>query len=259
MNQQIRLYRYGAGPRLSLLHGWGMNAAIFEPLVESLRTHVEVICVDLPGHGQSGWNQGMEFDTQVDALAEVLPDSNLVGWSMGGLHAIALAKRFPHQFPRLSLLCCNPCFVQQSEWPCGVERAVFDEFSQSLIANWQTTIKRFVGLQLHGSAQARDMIRRITALLVKGGSPHPEALRQGLELLLTHDARDDLAALPQPVLSILGQRDMLVPESLQNYLALINPQIRVECLAHSAHAPFVSHTETVSDLLREFIKSSPAR
>lgn len=257
MNQEIRLYRHGSGPKLSLLHGWGMNAAIFEPLVESLSGDVELIRVDLPGHGQSEWSPGMKFESQLDALAEVLPDSNLLGWSMGGLFAIGLANRFPLRFPRLSLICCNPCFVQQPDWPCAVERLVFDEFSQSLIENWQATIKRFVGLQLHGSAQARELIRQITALLIQGGSPNPDALRMGLELLLNHDARAKLAGLSQPVLSILGQRDTLVPNCQAEHLPLINPQIRVECLAHSAHAPFVSHTETVSELLREFIKSSP--
>lgn len=257
MIQEISLYRHGSGEKLSLLHGWGMNSAIFEPLVESLIDDMEIIRVDMPGHGQSQWRRGMTFESQLDALAEVLPDSNLLGWSMGGLFAIGLANRFPLRFPRLSLVCCNPCFVQQADWACAVERLVFDEFSQSLIDNWQVTIKRFVGLQLHGSAQARELIRKITALLIQGGSPNPDALRWGLELLLHHDARAELATLKQPILSILGQRDTLVPNCQQQYLPLINPQIRVECLAHSAHAPFVSHTETVSELLREFIKSSP--
>lgn len=256
MKQNIRLYRQGSGEPLTLLHGWGMNSAIFEPLVEALSSEFEIIRVDLPGHGQSGWNDDMDFNNQLDELVEVLPDSNLLGWSMGGLFAINLARRFPQRFPSLTLACCNPCFVQQPDWPCAVEHEVFDEFSQSLIDGWQSTIKRFVGLQLHGSENARELIRQITALLVNGGSPHPDALRMGLQTLLCHDARSELAEISQPVLSILGRRDMLVPKSLAQQLQLINPQIRVECLAQSAHAPFVSHTESVSELLREFIKSS---
>lgn len=258
MNKKIKLYRQGCGEPLSLLHGWGMNSAIFEPLVEALSSEFEIIRVDLPGHGQSSWQEGMTFEQQLDELYEVLPESHLLGWSMGGLFAINLARKFPRRFPSLTLACCNPCFVQQADWFCAVEHEVFDEFSRSLIGNWQSTIKRFVGLQLHGSENARELIRQITALLVNGGSPHPDALRMGLQTLLHYDARNELARLSQPVLSILGRRDMLVPESLAQQLQLINPEIRVECLAQSAHAPFVSHTESVSGLLREFIKSSPA-
>ena len=258
MNQDIRLYQEGSGIPLTLLHGWGMNSAIFDPLVDSLAGDFKIIRVDLPGHGQSIWQDGMSFNNQLEVLADILPESNLLGWSMGGLFAINLANRFPQRFSSLTLACCNPCFVQQPDWNCAVEQVVFDEFSQSLIDDWQTTIRRFVGLQLHGVINARELIRQITALLVRGGSPHPDALRMGLQILLSHDARKELAELRQPVLSILGRRDMLVPSSQAQHLQLLNPKIRVECLAQSGHAPFVSHTESVSELLREFIKSSPA-
>ncbi len=258
MKEGIKLYRQGSGPAITLIHGWGMNASIFGPLVQRLENDFEVIRVDLPGHGLSPWRSTIEFDGQLDMLADSLPDSNLLGWSMGGLYAINLAKKHPQKFPRLILSNCNPCFVQKPGWPCAVAAAVFNEFSQSLIENWSATIKRFMGLQMHGVEQARDLIRQISALLISGGEPDPDALRQGLELLLRLDARSTLVALPQPVLSILGERDRLAPKCLAQQLALINPQIRVECLAQSAHAPFVSHPVLFSELLREFIKPSQA-
>ena len=53
MTKELFISRSGQGPALVLLHGWGMNGAIFNPLLEYLNDDFEVLCVDLPGHGKS--------------------------------------------------------------------------------------------------------------------------------------------------------------------------------------------------------------
>jgi pimeloyl-[acyl-carrier protein] methyl ester esterase len=259
MKQRINIISTGVGEPVTLIHGWGMNAAIFEPILPLLARHFEVIRVDLPGHGRSDSAKQLDFDQQVEWLADLVPDSTLLGWSMGGLFAIRLASKYPQKFKNLVLVSSNPCFVQKTNWQCAVEREIFDEFALSLIDDWQATIKRFIGLQLHGISNARELIRQVSGLLVKGGRPEIDALSMGLDLLLKHDARAELAGIAQPVLTILGARDKLVPKCLADQIPLINPQIRVECLAQSAHAPFISHAESVVNLLREFIKSPSSR
>ena len=242
-----------------MIHGWGMNAAIFEPILPLLEPYFEVIRVELPGHGRSAWIPAQDFDRQVDAIARQLPSSILLGWSLGGLYAIRLAGLYPQQFKKLVLVANNPCFVQRADWPCAVEQQVFDEFSSDLMVDWQATMRRFIGLQIHGMENARQMIRRISDLLVRGGAPQPQSLALGLDLLLNHDARAELASIKQPVMTILGRRDKLVPACVAEQIPLINPEIRVECLARSAHAPFISHAEPVAELLREFIESASPR
>ena len=255
MSESLNIDRAGQGARLVLLHGWGMNGAIFKPLLDYLNMDFETWCVDLPGHGRSGMGD-LGFERQLEALAERLPDAILLGWSMGGLYAAELAHRFPEKFSHLLLVASNPQFVQQPDWPAAVPREVFDEFAASLSGDWRSTIKRFVGLQLHGADQARDLIRHVTRLLHEGGEPQPEALGKGLDLLLTHDVREPLSHLQQPVMLILGRRDTLVPISLLEQIHRVNPAIRVECFPHSAHVPFVSHPQQFADLLREFTQSS---
>jgi pimeloyl-[acyl-carrier protein] methyl ester esterase len=255
MTIELFISRSGQGRKLVLLHGWGMNGAIFKPLLDYLNDDFEVYTVDLPGHGHS-MRVDVDFDQQVDELSQLLPDSILLGWSMGGLYAIALAQRYPEKFSHLLLVATNPRFVQQDDWPDAVPRQVFDEFSDSLSGDWKATIKRFIGLQLHGVAQSRQLIRHVTSLLYEGGAPHPTALTDGLELLLRHDAREALKKLLQPVMLVLGSRDTLVPISLLQQIHRVNPSIRVECFPHSAHVPFVSHPQQFADLLREFTQSS---
>ncbi len=254
MTDQLGISRQGQGAPLTLIHGWGMNKAIFEPIMPWLQTDFMVTRIDLPGHGESIGVKSDDFEDQLCLLEKTLPASTLAGWSMGGLLAQQLALRWPEKFNKLVLFSCNPCFVQKPGWTCGVERSVFEEFARSLNKDWRATIQRFIGLQLHGLPQARDLIRQVTALLLRGGQPTRLALDFGLELLLEYDARADLGALNIPVMAILGARDKLVPPCLEQEIPLINPRIRVECLAQSAHAPFVSHAESVAELLRGFIK-----
>jgi len=247
----------GVVPVLSLLHGWGMNRSIFDPFCEFVGDEFATICSELDGHGQASY-RGLGFDAQVDALASRLPPSTLVGWSMGGLYAIELARRYPQKFPRLVLVASNPCFVQRDDWPHAVAREVFEDFSRGLIADWRATMRRFIGLQLKGASDARQLIRRVSGLLEQGGAPHPGALQDGLRLLLTHDARAKLAALEQPVMLVLGERDALVPSSIAEQIGAFAPAVRVECVTRSAHAPFITHSRLFTDLLRGFTQPSKA-
>lgn len=104
------------------------------------------------------------------------------------------------------------------------------------------TIKRFLSLQMHGSDNARLLIRNLMERLQVGGEPDPEALQFGLDLLKQTDSRELLATLELPIKMILGERDQLVPGSLAKEIIKVNPQIQVESLATAAHAPFLSHS-----------------
>lgn len=258
MNSSFGLYQQGEGCPVSLLHGWGMNAAVFEPLANQLAADLSVSRLDLPGYGRSKALVFTDYDQSIEFIAEQLPGGALVGWSMGGLYAIDIVRRFPEKFPALVLVACNPCFVQREDWHSAVEASIFSDFSADLIDNWRGTIRRFLGLQMHGVEGARFLIRQISELLLQGGEPAPEVLKSGLDLLLSMDAREALSQLKVPALVVLGARDTLVPITLADQLASINPAIRVECFAGSAHAPFLSHREEFAGLLREFVTSAAA-
>jgi pimeloyl-[acyl-carrier protein] methyl ester esterase len=240
---------------ITFLHGWGMNSAVFGPLLDSLSGRYQAAAVNLPGY--DGIDMGHpDFDDQLMRLADQLPGGIIAGWSLGGLYAMGLVERYPERYQGLLLIGSNPCFVQREDWSAAMPRVLFDEFADALAADWQATIRRFIGLQLHGMENARALVRRITGLVVSGGMPHPAALSFGLELLAGQDFRPVLARLTVPAMVVLGRRDKLVPASLCEQLPLINPAVRVECLARSAHAPFLSHEAEFIGLLDEFVEST---
>ena len=46
----------GEGPDLLLIHGWGLNAGVWQPLISRLAEGCRLTLVDLPGHGASGYD-----------------------------------------------------------------------------------------------------------------------------------------------------------------------------------------------------------
>lgn len=249
MNSRLAVSLIGRGEPLTLLHGWGMDAAVFAPLCQELEARALVQSVDLPGYGASEWEPGLSFQDQAALIATRVRDGRLLGWSMGGLYALEMLRQNPTQFSELILVCSNPCFVARDDWPCAVEASVFDAFGESLNQGWHGTIKRFLALQLLGDEQARPLLRSLMKQIQTGGEPRPEALRFGLELLKSTDSRKQLSELKIPVKMIFGTRDALVPAAIGKEISKVNPRIQVEFLAGAAHAPFLSHTARFASLI----------
>lgn len=235
--------------RLILLHGWGMNACVFDPLLQRLDSARASFVPALPGYPGSPWQEAGDFEAQLERMAAEMPAGHLLGWSLGGIYAIELALRYPQKFSALTLVACNPCFVKQPGWCCAMAASVFEGFSAALEADWRHTLRRFLALQMRGESEARSLSRELWQQLLGAGQPGIPVLRFGLDLLKYHDARAALGEVRQPLKLILGERDLLVPIAIREQIADVAPEIQVESVAGAAHAPFLSHPTQVAALL----------
>lgn len=111
---ELSALRWGSdAPELVLLHGGAQNAHTWDTVVLALGR--PLVAIDLPGHGHSGhredhvyWpaDNAIAIETAVRALA---PDAALVvGMSLGGLTALALADRAPDLVRQLVLVDVTP-------------------------------------------------------------------------------------------------------------------------------------------------------
>lgn len=93
------------------LHGWLDNANSFLPLAPEL-AELRLIAIDLPGHGQSDHRSPdahYHFLDWVDDLVQLLPllsdqPITLIGHSMGGMIATAVAASFPELVQQVILI-----------------------------------------------------------------------------------------------------------------------------------------------------------
>lgn len=254
----MNLYREstGAGPILVLLHGWGMNLRVFDALREVLDDEVQVIAIDLPGHGASPWdNTRASFTAQVEWLVDSLPQRcSLLGWSLGGQFALELARRVPERLHRLVLVATTPRFTATSDWPAGMSAAVFGDFAARLQRDWRHTVADFLHLQVRGSRDAMASLRQLEAALLAHGQADPAALAADLTLLETLDQRGQLAGIATPTLVIAGQHDRITLPAAGEYIAAHMPEASLTTVPRAAHAPFLSHTAEFATLVRGFLQ-----
>ncbi|MFP4076237.1 MAG: alpha/beta fold hydrolase, partial [Halochromatium sp.] len=93
----------------------------------------------------------------------------------------------------LILVTANPRFVQAADWRAAMPATTFDGFHAALGDEPAATLARFLSLQVRGSEDARETLRRLRAGLAECPQPQPEALLSGLDLLREEDLRARLA------------------------------------------------------------------
>jgi pimeloyl-[acyl-carrier protein] methyl ester esterase len=255
----LHVERAGQGPALVLLHGWAMHGGVFAPLQRALVDRFEVISVDLPGHGGSRDSTlPLALDAVSDALAELLPPrALLLGWSLGGLVALAHALRHPARVRGLCLLAASPRFVHAPDWPAGMDPRVFEAFGDELARDYRGTLDRFLMLEAQGSAHLREELRFLRDAVYARGEPAPRALQQGLALLHDSDLREGLGLLAMPSLWIGGRRDRLVSPAAMREAAARAGDARVQVFEHAGHAPFLTEPAAVADALTLFAAECP--
>lgn len=247
----------GAGANLVLLHGWGMNGAVWEAMAEELSSSYHITIIELPGHGHSPYSEELHsLQDWAEASLAAAPDQAVwVGWSLGGMIGTQAALCAPQRVSKLVLVASTPCFIQTDGWPHAVVRGSLSGFAETLRSDPQKTLERFLALQVRGSTEAKSTLRRLRQDLSHRPIPHPDALEQGLHLLRETDLRQQLSQLQCPTLWLLGGRDTLTPASVADEIQQLLPTAEIELLPGAGHAPFLSHRAESMAALKKFLES----
>jgi len=245
----------GQGPDVVLLHGWGMNADVWEGILPTLSKQFRITLLDLPGHGRSLHSP---TDDSLQNLAGLIDEhvpenAALVGWSLGGMVATQLTLNKPDKIRKLVLVASAPQFVRDDSWPDGVDAEVLDGFAEGLRQNYQQTIKRFIAIQAMGSEHAREQQHILRERVFLHGNPQPAALQAGLAILLHANLRPALANIHCPTLLISGEHDALFRRSAAEKTRTMIADARLSVIAGAGHAPFLSHPDAFLHTLIPFL------
>ena len=244
----------GRGPNLTLLHGWGLNGAVWNGVRDELSPRFTLHIIDLPGHGRSHGAPVTTLDALVDAVANAMPArSHLLGWSLGGHTALALAHRYPARVEKLVTVCATPRFVAGDDWPHAKKPEVLADFAKRLSSNYLATIRNFLALQALNQPQMRNVIRALQEAVGAHGAPSITGLSACLEILRASDIRARVPAVTVPALVIQGDHDALTSTPAAQWLADHLPHSTYCLIEHAAHAPFLSHRDIFLDHLTAFL------
>ncbi|MEF8834156.1 MAG: alpha/beta fold hydrolase [Halofilum sp. (in: g-proteobacteria)] len=236
---------------LVLLHGWGMGPSVFADWRLRLEAGRQVSCPAWSNHVAAA--AGDHQDDPLDAIAARVAASvdrpaHWVGWSLGGLIALAAARRSAAAVGRVTLVAASPRMVAAPDWP-GIDRRELQRFRRELQREPMVTHDRFLTLQARGSREGRSVLRALRRAVAVDGLPPLEVLLSGLDRLMQSDLRSDLDALSCPVDAVLGACDALVPATVAARLEGLSVPARV--ITGAGHAPFLSHPRIATDAIME--------
>ncbi|MEN0613655.1 pimeloyl-ACP methyl ester esterase BioH [Klebsiella indica] len=228
---------------LVLLHGWGLNAQVWDCIAPQLASHFTLHLVDLPGYGRSGGFGTLSLEEMAQRVLANAPEKAIwLGWSLGGLVASQIALTYPERVQALVTVASSPCFSAYASWP-GIKPDVLSGFQQQLSEDFQRTVERFLALQTLGTESARQDARALKSAVLSLPMPSPEVLNGGLEILKTADLRQPLTTLTMPFLRMYGRLDGLVPRKIIPLLDAMWPGSASIIFDKAAHAPFISHPQ----------------
>ena len=252
---------HGTGRDLVLVHGWGMHGGVWQPLLRYLSPHFRLHVVDLPGMGYSKPLEHGQLQAYAEALAAVVPaGADLCGWSLGGTIAMRLALMRPDLVRRLVLVGATPCFTNREAstaspiWADGVDERVFRQFASQVAQDYQATLIKFLTLQCMGADSVRATVKQLRESFAARPVPTMESLQRALRILLENDLRAEAAQLRTPTLVIHGDRDTLAPVEAGRWLSQHLPEGRLRVIAGASHAPFLSHPESFTEALLQFLQ-----
>jgi pimeloyl-ACP methyl ester carboxylesterase len=234
----------GSGQPLVLLHGVGASRAIWHRAMPLLATHRRVVAADLPGFGESpASGRGFDLDEAAEALAAGLDGRvevpfDLLGNSLGGAIAVALASRRPQLVGRL-ILSAPALFAPRNPL---LARAAGAAAGQLIGA------RRLLGTPLASSAAGRRLMlfgavgepgrlpaedARLMLTASRAASRIPEAITA----VLATDLRSRLAELEVPTGLIWGERDRVVSHQVLRDIRALAPALAVETIPRAGHVP----------------------
>ena len=267
------------------LHGWAMTPAVWRPLIAALDAEsFEIQAPALPGHGSIAINIKPTLAAWADALAPALPfNATVIGWSLGALLALELARTRPEHVGRLILLGATPRFVSAPDWPHGLDAEVVASFTEGYSRQPAQTLRRFLTLQtlgesaIHRTASriatppqgaaskasvgaVQQSRRQLLSQLEAAAVPHTDsplpALDDGLKILTTSDLRPQLAEIRQPVHLIHGSDDALMPVEAAHQIRAALPCAHLSVFEHCGHASLLSRADECAALIGKLAASA---
>lgn len=253
--RKLSALRYGdAPPEITLLHGAGLNAHTWDTTILALGA--PALAIDLAGHGDSSWREdaayaGRVLGADVAVALEAWTDRPqvLVGHSLGGLTAAAVAAARPDLVRRLVIVDITPgvdpdagprqirdFFAGPTDWADREE--LVDRALSFGLGGTREAATRGVYLnsrvRADGRVEWKHHFAHLAAAAAAAGADTsvPDALRT----VLSTTGWDDVAAVTAPLLLVRGDEGYVTEADAAEF-ARRRPDARILTLPahHNVH------------------------
>lgn len=247
----------GTGPVIVFVHGFCESKAIWNAFASMLISSYRVVCLDLPGFGESPLAQNevsMDwFADEIHALVKLLGISDFiyVGHSLGGYVGLAYAEKYPSYLKGLCLF-HSTAYADSEERKINRDKTIAfiqkygaDMFTQSfieplfLLKNRQTLKNEIAELK----SIAKESSEKGIIATTKAMRDRPDR---------THV----LASSTIPVLLIGGRNDATIPIDKLAEQAHLSPMVSLSEIEECGHMGMYEQKEKTFAALNDFLAHS---
>lgn len=262
---QLYYKDWGSGPPVVLIHGWPLDADMWEYQAPTLaEAGFRVISYDRRGFGRSDqpWS-GYDYNTMSDDLKAVidglaLDGVTLVGFSMGGGEIARYMSRSggAHVSKAVLISSVTPYLLKTADNPEGVDGSIFDDIISGLkkdrphfFANFS---KKVSGVGVLSSPVSSELLQWAGNMALMAS---PKATIDCVNAFGRTDFRGDMAAFRVPTLVIHGDGDQTVPfEAAGKRAAAMIPGAKLKVYEGAPHAIPMTHGERLTQDLLAFLR-----
>jgi len=273
----VRVLEVGEGPPLLLVHGSGMSASTWAPLMPHLPGH-RLIAVDLPGFGLSDPYDYGARSLREHAVAQLisLPDAlglervPIVGTSLGGMWALCLAVDAPQRVTAVASLGV-PAIALPGMRGIPVFAALSTPGLRHVVVRMGPSGVAMTRLALARGAlgvRAAELAPEGFFETVHEGMRQPSfrtamlshlwlAMHMGRPRRENFLSEAELRAIAAPVLMIWGDDDPYGGAQIGRSATALIRDARLEVLP-GRHAPFLDEPQRCGALIDELLRAAPA-
>jgi pimeloyl-ACP methyl ester carboxylesterase len=227
-------------PPLVLIHGAGGNLAFWPPEVRRL-PQAQVYALDLPGHGESAGPSLASIDDYAAAVlaqmrAEQLAPALVVGHSMGGAVALAVARQAPERVQAMALIAT------------GARLPVSPQLLGGLAEDFDATVGRLVDWSMGptvNTAARKEYGRHLMRV-------PQQVLINDFSACAAFDMRAQLGALIMPALVLCGAQDRMTRPAISLEMADGLPQTTLRLLEQTGHMIPLERPHALATMLSNF-------
>ncbi len=199
----------GTGNPVLLLHGFLENSTMWDDYTTYLSTTHQVVRIDLPGHGRSDDLDLHSMDEMAECVYCVLKFLNIssaavIGHSMGGYVALALANNYPELTKRILLFFSSAA----ADTP---EKKENRERLKTIVTQNKERFMRHAISMLFTKATRQSFASELEKLIKEAQELSTEGIAKTLDGLKTRQDRQHILTTDISISFVSGKLDEAIP------------------------------------------------
>lgn len=229
-------------PTLVLIHGAGGSSFSFLPQLRGLDRFLNILALELPGHGKSAGPARQSIDSYADWVHTTLAKTSLKsfflgGHSLGGCVCLEMGLRYPEKIQGLILLAT------------GAALRVSPLILTGLLEQSHQTIGK-----INQWCFAKGTDPRMIAQSIQLMEQTPiSIIYDDFQACDRFNRKKEIGDLKLPTLILVGDQDKMTPPEVSRFLQDNIPASRMMVLPEAGHMIMLEKYQEVNQCLLEFI------